>query len=126
MAKSRKNGLSIIFHSLITVEPFNLNDIVANGKTFTVTYDMMALTSVQGRRVTLKMWENGLSPISQTLIRVKFRNLYHVVAKGKAFSCSHDMMTLTLIQGRWVTLEVQENGVLMISQTLIRIGSLKH
>ena len=72
MVKSGKNGLSIIFHSLIAVEPFNLNKIVANGKIFTRTYNIMALTLVQGRRLTLKMGENGLLPMSQTLIRGEF------------------------------------------------------
>ena len=41
--------------------------------------------------------ENGLLGIFQTLSTVKFLNLYHIVANGKAFSWTNDMMTL--IQG---------------------------
>ena len=84
---------------------------------------MMALTLVQGRWVTLKMRKNGLLPISQTLISVESWNLYHTVANDNTFFMDIDKMTLTLIQGRWMTLEMRKNRLLPISQTLISVES---
>ena len=65
----------------------------------------MTLTLVQGHWVTLKMWKNGLLDISRTQITVESCNLYHIVANGKTFTATYYMMTLTLVQGHWVTLK---------------------
>ena len=100
-----KNGLLHLSWTLITVESWNLYHIVANGKTFTATYNMMTLTFVQGHWMTLNMPKNGLLLISRSLFTVLSWNLYHLAENQKTFTGMYDKMTLTLVQGHLVTLK---------------------
>ena len=83
----------------------------------------MTLSQGQGHRVTLKMWKNGLLHVSWTLITVESWNLYHIVANGKTFTATYNMMTLTLVQGHWVTLKMWQNGLSDISRTQTTVES---
>ena len=84
---------------------------------------MGRMTLSQGHRMTLKIWKNGLLPISRTLITVESWNLYHIVANGKTFTATYNMMTLTLVQGHWVTLKMWKNGLSCIFRTFITVES---
>ena len=81
----------------------------------------MTLTLVQGHWVTLKVWKNGFSDISPTLITGESWDLYHIVANGKTFTATYNVMTLTFIQGHWMTLNMPKNGLLLISWTLFTV-----
>ena len=90
---------------------------VVCSKTFQSICIEMTLSQGQGHRVTLKMWKNGLLHVSWTLITVESWNLYHIVANGKTFTATYNMMTLTLVQGHWVAFKMWKNGLLDISRT---------
>ena len=72
---------------------------VVYGKTFQSIHSGMTLSQGQGHRMTLKIWKNVLLPLSRTLITKVSWNLYHIVANGKTFTATYNMMTLTLVQG---------------------------
>ena len=94
---------------------------VVCGKTFPSIQFRMTLSQGQGHRVTLKILKNGLFLISRTLITVESWNLYHIVANVKAFTWTYGMMTLTLVQGHFMTLNTLKNALLLISRTLFAV-----
>ena len=83
----------------------------------------MTLSQGQGHRVTLKILKNGLLHISRTLVTVQSCNLYHIVANGKTFTATYNIMTLTFVQGQWVTLKMWKIGLSGISRTQITVES---
>ena len=81
-------------------------------------YDLMTLTLVQGHWMTLNMPKNGLLLISRTLFTVESKNLYHLVANEKTFTWMYDMITLTLVQGHWMTLKMWKMDFMFLGHKL--------
>ena len=99
-SKCEKNYFGI-FRTLITVQSWNLHQIVDNNKDFDGHIAFWPLPWFKVTRWPWKClkWTFGHFHTLTLIPVVTFWKLYHIVANATAFSWTNDMMTLTSIQG---------------------------